>query len=336
MSLFCASLAFSQSSKKAEASEEYKQFQEFMKFKEQADGEKAQDSKDEKVFDRKNFSIIESVRNSLREELENRRDVLSGRPADFKMAIDMISKAVPERKAMFHESNSVESAEKAIKAINDAYDEILPKIQELVIFLRCFDMISDNVSGIIETLQELDNIKILTQKDAENLWNKIEPALRYSSEPLQLAVKNIFIDAAKSNFEDKPNIPSYYAFHLMSNILSNLKEKHEKLNQAAFLRSFENAIYPLQKLISDFDVAIKSDQTPKNTITFFENAKKTTMSQLDFLQKRSKEWKEYISSLETLINRTCDIVSDCLKSEKDQSIFDHVKADGGQTKQNVE
>ena len=183
---------------------------------------------------------------------------------------------------------------------------------------------SSNTIGIIKELTQKDSTKPITQGDAEELFNKLEPMVRYLPENTQNILKMIFIEASKTKFEERPNIPSYYTFHLMKNILDNIEKICKNLNQATFLRSFENATYAMQKLLTDLDASAKSDQTAKNVAPFFESAKKTVMSQMDFIQKREKEWKEYISAVTTVLEQVKKALNEAVETKKDQTIFNSV------------
>ncbi len=272
----------------------------------------------------KNFEIIEKSTDNIKKIFESRADVLSKRPSDYRLAMDCISKSISERQNMFQNKETIEGTKTAILEICNQYEEIIPYMQNLIILLRCIDIMSSNTIGIIKELTQKDSTKPITQSDAEELFNKLEPMVRYLPENTQSMLKMIFIEASKTKFEERPNIPSYYTFHLMKNILDNIEKICKNLNQATFLRSFENATYAMQKLLTDLDASAKSDQTAKNVAPFFESAKKTVMSQMDFIQKREKEWKEYISAVTTVLEQVKKALNEAVETKKDQTIFNSV------------
>ena len=149
--------------------------------------------------------------------------------------------------------------------------------------------------------------------------------VKYLHKNTQEMVKSAFIDAVKTRFEDKPNIPSYYFFHLMQNILERFEKTSNDMNPSAFNRKFENAVYSMQKLLDDLDNLTKSDQVAKNVVPLLSCAKRTQLFQRDFIQKKWKEWKEYLAALETVTKQVKEVLKRQLEMEKDQSIFDNMR-----------
>ena len=296
------------------------QFETFLKTK----GKNKSEMPSHKTVKDKNFEIIEKSIDNIKKIFESNPDILSKRPSDYRLAMDCISKSIYERQNMFQDKEIIEGAKTAVLETCNQYEEIIPHIQNLIILLRCVDTISSNTIRIVKELTQKDSTKPITQSDAEELFNKLAPMVRYLPENTQNMLKMIFIEASKTKFEERPNIPSYYMFHLMKNILDNIEKIFKNLNQTTFLRSFENATYTMQKLLTDLDLSAKSDQTAKNVASFFESAKKTVMSQMDFIQKREKEWKEYISAVTMLLEQVKKALNEAVETKKDQTIFDNV------------
>ena len=72
---------------------------------------------------------------------------------------------------------------------------------------------------------------------------------------------------------------------------------------------------------------MKSDQIAKNVVPLLDGAKRTLLFQKDFIQKKAKEWKEYLATLETVINQVKEVLKKTIEIEKDQSIFEHMQED---------
>lgn len=307
-------------------SEMVKQFAEFLEARTQT-GTKGAEVKP-KVRD-KNFDIIDAGRDELRQIFDSYQEILDHCPSDFKLAIDCISNSIFERKiifqnVMFQSSEMVDKAISALSEILNEYNNIFPQIYNTVILLRCANIIVEANPGIVENLHNKDSITPLTQNDAEEMYEKIEPMIKYSNEGTKAMIKSIFINAVKNRFEEKPNIPSYYAFHLIKNILDMLDKTEKDMKQATFNRSFENAVYSMQKLSDELNNFLKSDQIAKNIMPFMNGAKKTLTSQIDFIQKKAREWREYMATLEIATRQVKDILKQIIEADKDQSIFDNI------------
>ena len=277
----------------------------------------------------KNFRIIDGARDELEKIFDHYSEILILCPEEDKSTIECISSSIFERKIVFQDvmAQSPDVVERAIIALIEilkGYEETIPHIQDVVVLLRCLDIITGGNSAIMETLKNRNNIIPLMYNDAEEIYDKIEPMLRYSDEITKVMVKSAFIDATKTRFEDKPNIPSYYVFHLMQNILEKLEKTAKDMNQSTFNRRFENAVYSMQKLLDDLDNSMKSDQVAKNIVPLLNGAKKTLLFQRDFIQKKAKEWKEYLATLETVTKQVKDVLKKAIEVEKDQSIFDNM------------
>lgn len=277
----------------------------------------------------KNFSIVDGVRDELRRIFDAYPDILTLHPSKDKSAIECISSSISERKIVFQDvmAQSPDVVEKAIISlleILNGYEDILPHMYDMVVLLRCLDTITGSNSGIIEALKNRHNTIPLISIDAEEIYDKIEPMVKYLHENTKAIVKSAFVDAVKTRFEDKPNIPSYYFFHLMKNILDRLEKTAKDMNQSTFNRRFENAIYSMQKLLDDLDNSAKSDQVAKNVIPLLNGAKRTLLFQRDFVQKKGKEWKEYFATLETVTKQVKEVLKRGIEIEKDQSIFDNM------------
>lgn len=284
-----------------------------------------------KIID-KNFSIIDGVRDELQEIFYAYPDVLTRHPNKDKSAIACISSSIFERKIAFQDvmAQSPDVVEKTIIDLGDivkGYEDITSHIYDTIVLLRCLDTITGDDSGIIETLKNMYNTRPLMSIDAEEIYGKIEPMVKYYNENTKAMVKSAFVDAVKTRFEDKPNIPSYYFFHLMQTILERLERTGKDMNGPTFNRRFENAIYSMQKLLNDLDNSTKSDQVARNVTPLLNGAKRTLLFQKDFIQKKAKEWKEYLATLEILTKQVKEVLKRGIEIEKDQSIFDHMYAE---------
>lgn len=307
-------------------SEMLKQFARFLEQSEQID------TKTQKTAPRirdKNFGIIDGGSDELRKIFDSHPEVLIQHPDDFKLVIACISNSIFERKAifqdvMFQPSEIVDKAVTALSGILGEYTDIIPQIRALVMLLRCTDVISGTNPSIIDALRNKDNTVPLISSDAEEVYSKIKPMIKYSPERMQAMMKSLFFDAVKTRFEDKPNIPSYYIFHLMNNILEKLEKTEKDMKKPTFNRSFENAIYTMQKLLGDMDNFAKSDQVAKNMVPFLDGARKTMISQVDLIQKIAKGWQEYLMTLEVVTRQVKNTLKRIIETEKDQSIFDNV------------
>ena len=305
------------------------QFAKFLKQNEakNAEGEEATP----RIID-KNFRIIDASRDELRKIFDHYPEILTSRPKEDNSAIECISNSIFERKTVFQDvlAQSPDVVEKAIMAlieIVNGYEDITPRIDDTVVLLRCLDSMTWVNSNIMVALKNRNSTIPLMNTDAEEIYSKIAPMIRYSRESTMAMVKSVFTDAVKTKFEDKPNIPSYYVFHLMQNIVDKLDKISKDTKQATFNRNFENAIYSLQKLLDDLTVSMKSDQIAKNVIPLLDGAKRTLLFQKDFIQKKAKEWKEYLATLETVINQVKEVLKKTIEIEKDQSIFEHMQED---------
>ena len=310
----CASVSEPNAQNNAEL---LKQFETFLKNK---DSSETPEKAHKEIVKDKNFQLIEKFRDDLRKIFDSRGEILAKRPADFKLAIGYIERSLGQQQ----DKENFDPLRNSVSKISDQYDKIMPKIQGLLILLRCLDVIASNTCGIIEPLQQRDSTKPLTQHDAEFLWNNFEPAVKYSPDELINLTKLLFIDASKSKFEGKPNIPSYYFFHLMSNIFERLKEFSETLGQASFFRAFEDASHSIEGVLSNLDHVAKSDQTAKNILPFLEESRKSNFALRDFVKKREKEWKEYITTLLTTAGEVLNTIKGVMAAEKDQAIFNYV------------
>lgn len=299
----------------------YEGFQTLMKQVTKKDGA---DEKSKAVRD-KNFALVAKAKDSLQQIFDSRREVLSRRPADLTGALKIISEGLSTHKKMFEKKGTVDATVATTGESSSLYAEILPKTQTILILLRCLDIVTSNSSEIISLLQSSNNATPVDQNTVEAIWNRFEPAVRYSPDDVQNLAKMLFIEPTKSKFEDKPNIPSYYIFHLFHDIVEKLQTAVNELNQAAFLRALEDVARGMQNLATDLDHTAKSDQTAKNTREFYVSARDRINFYIDFIQKRKKEWSEYFSTLIAIEKQAIKAIKECLEIKKDQSIFDQVE-----------
>ena len=190
--------------------------------------------------------------------------------------------------------------------------------------MKCIDIIIDDNIGIIPFLKRCNHKNPVEKNVATSIINTLEPMRKFLPESSQNMITSIFLEASKSKFEDRQNIPSYYCFHVLSNILCYMEKTYKNINASAFYRSFENSNYSLQKLLIEFDSIANSDETAQNILPLIEDAKKSLMMQMDFLKKCLREWKEYIQNIENLYKQIKDVIKKTLEADKDQSIFDEV------------
>ena len=294
------------------------QFETFLKNRKQNNDTNSTPKK--KTID-KNFELIDNFKDKINKILESHPDILTKRPEDFKLAIDCLAKSISERKNLLQDKDIAEATEKSISEIAKQYEEIIANIQGIIILLRCTDLIL-NEGNIMGLLKQHNNAGPLTSNDATNLLNKLAPMTKYLPDTAKSMITSIFIDASKTKFEERPNIPSYYTFQLLKNIYDALKKIENNMNKTTFNRSFENAIFSMKKLLSDLENLTKSDQIAKNIIPFYEGAKKNLILQMDFIQKREKEWKEYLATLELISKQIKGAIKEIIEAKKDQTIFD--------------
>ena len=278
---------------------------------------------DEKIED-PNFLIVSDFQEQVRKVLENRREILMRNPEDFRLALDCIINSIREKKNICKEKSLIESAVKAISEIKNLYEQIITHINDIIIIMKCIDIIIDDNIGIIPFLKRCNHKNPVEKNVATSIINTLEPMRKFLPESSQNMITSIFLEASKSKFEDRQNIPSYYCFHVLSNILYYMEKIYKNINVSAFYRSFENSNYSLQKLLIEFDSIANSDETARNILPLIEDAKKSLMPHMDFLKKCSREWKEYIQNIENVYKQIKDVIKKTLEADKDQSIFDEI------------
>ena len=319
--LFCSAIYCKDFSE--ENKEILQQFEIFLKEKEKQ--HETDLTAEKKIVDR-NFLLIDNFQEQTRKLLENRREVLLQNPEDFRLALDCIANSIREKKNLCQEKQLIESAIRPILEIKDLYERIITHINDIIIMIKCIDIIIDDNIGIIAFLKRCNHKNPVEKNVVNSILNTIEPMRKFLPENSQNMITSIFLEASKSKYEDRQNIPSYYCFHVLSNILNCMEKIYKNINATAFYRSFENANYSAQKLLTDLNNIATSDETARNILPLIDDAKKNLMSQMDFLKKRSREWKEYIQNIENIYKQVKSAIKKIIEEDKDQSIFDDVES----------
>lgn len=298
-----------------------KQFEIFLNNKKQDKTTKAEPAKQVKD---KNFELIEQLQDDLQKIFNTSWDTLAKKPTDISIELKCILDFIRGHKDIGQTKEAMESIEKAISEFLEQFQDITNKIQVCLALLRTLDLTTDKTFGIIDILKKMDNAKPIATNAAESISNNVGPMLRYYPETLQNRIRTMFTGASKTNFDNRPNVPSYYLIHLFSIISEQLQKLQVGKAPALFCRIFEETVYQMQKLIEDIGREAKSDQSAPNVIPFLENEKKTVTLLLDSVKKTSKEWKEYISTISTVDKDVRERITEFIKVEKDQSIFEYV------------
>ena len=132
-------------------SELLRQFESFLKNKKHNTDNNSTPAK--KIMD-KNFEFIDAFKDKVNKIFETHPEALTKRPEDFRLAIDCIAKSVSERKNLLQDKNIAEATEKSILEITKQYEEIIAHIQNVIILLRCVDMVISNENNIIGVLKQ--------------------------------------------------------------------------------------------------------------------------------------------------------------------------------------
>ena len=301
-------------------SEILKQFEQFLSKKESNEVHIQQPRYD------KNFDIIEREIDYFEKIFSQHRELLGKTPDDLR-SIECITKSISERKILFNSSiyqdnSSVDNVIISLSDIMKQHERILKPLEQLKSLLKCIDTIICNQSGLISFLKQQDNTKPLLQNDIDKMFAFIAPIVKYSDDELQIFIKSLFYDSIKTNFENQKNIPSFYLFNLLKHTLDKLQKVISSLNIVQFSRSFENAVYSMQKLCDDIKSISKSDQIAQNILPFISIANKTISFHISYIQKKSNEWKEYLATVDFLSPQLKKTMEKFLSTEKDLSVFE--------------
>ena len=302
------------------SSEILKQFEKFLSNKESSEKPIQQ-----KKYD-KNFDIIDKGVDSFEKNFSQHRELLGKIPDDLS-SIECISKSISERKILFNTSifqdtSSVDSVISSLNDIKKQHEKIYKYLEQLKVLLQCIDTIMCNNSVVISFLKQQDNTKSLLQNDIDKIFAFVAPIMNYSSDELQIFIKSLFYDSLKTNFENQQNIPSFYLFNLLKHTLDKLQNVMSSVTSMQFNRSFENAIYSMQKLCDDINSISKSDQIAQNILPFLSIAKKTISFQMSYIQKKSNELKDYLATIDFLGQQLKKTIEKFLATEKDLSVFE--------------
>ena len=196
---------------------------------------------EENKIEDSNFLIVSNFQEQVRKVLENRREILMRNPEDFRLALDCIINSIREKQNICKEKSLIENAVKTISEIKDLYEQIITYINDIIIIMKCIDIIIDDNIGIIPFLKRCNHKNPVEKNVATSIINTLEPMRKFLPESSQNMITSIFLEASKSKFEDRQNIPSYYCFHVLSNILCYMEKTYKSINASAFYRSFENS-----------------------------------------------------------------------------------------------
>jgi hypothetical protein len=262
------------------------------------------------------------------------QDKMSGKTDDTSQpSYQLVQDKAGDMKALLSEFKVIFPDKKIVDELTEKIDtlqQICPKlgvdIQQVFTLLLIFSQCTDT-NGVFEHLKNMPHNTNMPEMQVRNVIGSGIGALgKFVSEYGKKLINDVISMTVKFPFDDKPTIPSYVAFGMLSTIEKLLLDNCGKveLNNKEFNRNFEDLIRLLKKATEDLKAMEKSDSTAPNIVVFLKGLRLYLQSSCVKFGTLFKDLTAGTLEISLRAKETAKSIKDLLVKKKDEGIFDHL------------